>query len=197
MFSSSCRTLKCARALPLGLLTWHHLDQGEEGGVVGYKAGGKQECCIFAMEVGQLLLQVHVELAGARNIPGSTSSGPVLLHGLPVENKIPITPGKKKKDIIEFTVNCGLACTMWQPISQKQTKMKKTILSLKNQTLPHFNCVPFGNIERNAHLIVSVNPMGSITSSIFCYKDFNWLVVDIKITSSRNVHDAILRYYTG
>lgn len=74
-------------SLPGGLLTRHHLSQGEEGGVVGDEAGGKQEGCIFAMEVGQRLLQFHVELAGSRNIPSSTSSRTMLLHSLPVKNK--------------------------------------------------------------------------------------------------------------
>lgn len=61
---------------------WHHLSQGEEGGVVGHKTGREQERRIFAVEVGQCLLQFYVELARSRNIPSSPSSSTMLFHSL-------------------------------------------------------------------------------------------------------------------
>lgn len=38
---------KTSKAPLTGFLTRHHPSQSEQGRVVGHKAGGKQECCIF------------------------------------------------------------------------------------------------------------------------------------------------------
>lgn len=63
--------------------TWQHPGQSEEGGVVGHEAGGEQERRVLPVQVGQLPLQVHVELAGPGDVPGAAGPSAVLLQGVP------------------------------------------------------------------------------------------------------------------
>lgn len=52
--------------------TRQHLCEGEEGGVIGHKAGGEEECSILLVKVSQFLLQFNVEFTGARDVPGTS-----------------------------------------------------------------------------------------------------------------------------
>ena len=64
------------------MLTGQHLGQGEEGGVVGHEAGGEDQCAILPVQLGQLSLQGHVDVAGARYVPGPPRACSMLLQGL-------------------------------------------------------------------------------------------------------------------
>lgn len=61
-----------------GIVTRQHLGQREERGVVGHEAGGEEQGSVLPVEIGQLVLQVHVELTRPRYIPSPSSSRTVL-----------------------------------------------------------------------------------------------------------------------
>lgn len=54
------------------LYTRQHLSKGEEGGVVGDKAGGEEQCSVLAVKVSQFFFQFHVEFTGPRDVPGAS-----------------------------------------------------------------------------------------------------------------------------
>ncbi len=54
------------------LYTWQHLGEGEEGGVIGDKAGGEEQSSVLVVKVSQFLFQFHMEFTGPRYIPGAS-----------------------------------------------------------------------------------------------------------------------------
>ena len=64
------------------VFTWKHLRQSEEGRVICHEAGGEDESCVLLVELGQLLLQRHVVVTSAGDVPGAPRSCTVLLQGI-------------------------------------------------------------------------------------------------------------------
>lgn len=54
------------------MYTRQHLGEGEEGGVVGDKAGGEEQRSVLAVKVSQFFFQFHVEFTGPRDVPGAS-----------------------------------------------------------------------------------------------------------------------------
>lgn len=65
------------------VFTWQHFSQSEEGGVICYEAGGEDQSCIFLVQLSELLLQRHMEITGARDVPGPTCTCTMSVQGIP------------------------------------------------------------------------------------------------------------------
>lgn len=66
------------------VFTRQHFGQSEERGVIGHKAGGEDQGGVLLVQLGQLLLQNHVVVTGARYVPGASCSCAMLLQGITV-----------------------------------------------------------------------------------------------------------------